>query len=284
MSLLNHAYRSYFLVFLVIMLLKGCSPKRTFKTKSFFLDGVPYPEKVLDPIIIDTTLTIKTFLDNIVIVNKFKGSTHQPYSENKCSECHNPGHMGQLKMEKQELCFSCHENYGAKHTYSHGPVSSGNCTQCHNPHSSQLKSLLRSNGQELCYTCHIENKVRSYAIHINIAEENCVNCHNPHGGSGSYFLQASACYQCHDNFEEKFTYMHGPVGAGGLCTTCHESHAAKQPNLLKTTGNQLCLECHIKSDIDENKAHVNTKKQSCTSCHNPHGSSQPMLLTKIPLE
>jgi len=267
-------------------LILACSPKINYGVKSFFLDGVPNPMEEVEVIQIDT---IGTFLQDSYstltqILKEPEFQKHLPYQERKCNDCHNPKGMGKLNTPLKELCFNCHTNFNNTYTAVHGPVASGNCTQCHDPHKSKIKGLLLNEGQDLCFNCHDQNKVVGYKIHESIEDTNCTNCHNPHGGQNKFLLQPKACYECHDNFEEKYKYMHGPVGAGGLCTTCHESHAAKQPNLLKTTGNQLCLECHIKSDIDENKAHVNTKKQSCTSCHNPHGSSQPMLLTKIPLE
>lgn len=271
-----------FLIFIVFtILIFSCAPNKVYNLKKFFFDGVPAP--IVANVEAKDTISLG-LLDSLerskIIINKPEFVIHKPYLEKKCNDCHYAGSMGKLKTPLKDLCYTCHTNFNTAYSSLHGPVASGNCTQCHNPHRSKLNSLLLEEGNQLCFKCHDKLDIDSSKIHKTIGDKSCVTCHNPHGGANKGLLQDNACYECHEKFEATYTYMHGPVGAGGLCVACHESHDSTKPSLLKLTANELCLNCHNKADIYRTQTHLTSKKQSCTHCHNPHGSNQPMLLAK----
>ena len=117
-------------------------------------------------------------------------------------------------------------------------------------------------------------KIRShqpeYLFHPPYKDRSCNNCHNL-GQSGRLILpQPDLCYECHENFSEELSWLHGPV-AGGYCTSCHNPHMAKNPKLLKRTGQLLCYFCHTKSDVLKNPTHEEIEDADCTECHDPHG-------------
>lgn len=281
-DLIKIVTKSYLKIFIFALLLVSCGPKGSYGVKSFFFDGVPNPFLVDGAVAIDSVSL--GLLDSLqlgkIAVKKPEFVIHQPYLEKKCNDCHSSNNMGKLKTPLNVLCLNCHDNFDRTYSALHGPVASGNCTQCHNPHKSKIKGLLLEEGNLLCFKCHDEPAIVSSKIHKTIGDKSCVSCHNPHGGANKGLLQDNACYECHEKFEATYTFMHGPVGAGGLCVSCHESHDSTKPSLLKLAGNELCLNCHNKADIYITQTHLTSKKQSCTHCHNPHGSNQPMLLTK----
>lgn len=284
-NLIKIVTKSYFLFFIFALLLVSCGPKGSYGVKSFFFDGVPNPLLEDGAVAIDSVSL--GLLDSValakIVVKKPAFVIHKPYLEKKCNDCHS-SRMGKLKTPLNELCLTCHDNFDSSYSEVHGPVASGNCAQCHSPHKSKLKGLLLIEGNDLCFNCHDERKIVNYQIHKAIEDKGCTNCHNPHGGATEYLLQKNACFECHTNFEEKYTNLHGPVGAGGLCATCHESHSSPKESLLKLAGNELCLNCHNQYDIYALQTHVTSKKQNCTTCHNPHGSNEHYLLTKAPVE
>jgi predicted CXXCH cytochrome family protein len=60
----------------------------------------------------------------------------------------------------------------------------------------------------------------------------------------------------------------------GQCLSCHVDHASSQPQLLRSTGNEICLPCHKGMEMTETG--LNTKhppdSQRCLDCHVPHES------------
>jgi len=260
----------------ILSILLQCSPKFNYEVKSFLFDGVPKPYNVEVTILKDSLINdIKTnnelptkSIPNVVSVNEF--NLHPPYQDRKCSTCHNSDSMGKTRLPIPQLCNECHEDYTKKHDIIHGPVSSGSCTKCHEPHKSKLKKLLVKDGQDLCFNCHNATRLIEETIHTKIGSTSCITCHNPHGGSNSLLLQSGSCYNCHDNFEKKFTFLHGPV-ASGNCSKCHGTHQKKTTYNLTISGENLCLQCHNSEEVYKIDGHEKDKKISCTKCHNPHG-------------
>ena len=76
-------------------------------------------------------------------------SNHAPYMAGHCSDCHlgSGANPGPLKMEGDELCFSCHDQL-TQHAHAFKK-----CTVCHNPHDSALRKLLAADLDE-CVNCH----------------------------------------------------------------------------------------------------------------------------------
>ena len=84
--------------------------------------------------------------------------------------------------------------------------------------------------------------------HEAYGSKTCQNCHDNTVGNDLLEPQPALCYNCHDDFTEEFTFLHGPVSSG-YCTECHHPHLSKNQMLLKKTGQELCLNCHEESDV-----------------------------------
>lgn len=107
----------------------------------------------------------------------------------------------------------------------------------------------------------------------------CSNCHDSREVGRMISGEPDLCYQCHEDFSEKYKFTHGPVG-GGFCTTCHNPHSSKNAHLLKDDNNKLCLYCHNRDELSENEMHNKGEDTQCISCHNPHGGENSLMLFK----
>lgn len=105
----------------------------------------------------------------------------------------------------------------------------------------------------------------------------CDICHQATGSNKLTDPQPILCYNCHDDFSTKYSFLHGPV-ASGYCTNCHHPHMSKNKKLLKRTGQKICLECHELNDILKNEIHSSIENTDCTDCHNPHGGEDKFLM------
>lgn len=277
----KNVYTIVFKVIVCTIIMTSCSPRSSYHIKNFFFDGVPEPVTVqeIDSIAIDTLNVITQ--DSIINVKKSLEIIHPPFQEKKCNVCHQKYKRSQSMANNKALCYTCHDPFENTYQTLHGPVDFGYCTQCHNPHKSKYEALLKQNDNRLCLGCHDQTYLLQTSIHKTLDEtQQCLNCHNPHGSNNRFLLTQSSCFECHENFNTTYSYVHGPVAAG-LCSNCHEDHNSRQPHLLVNTTNTLCLNCHNAKDLNNTSAHQKNKKETCTSCHNPHGGSDHYLLTKI---
>lgn len=115
------------------------------------------------------------------------------------------------------------------------------------------------------------------SIHPPFKENNCKACHDQYAVNFSSAPLQKICYQCHDDFGTKFTFLHGPV-ASGYCIGCHNPHNADLPKLLKRKDQDVCLYCHTIKDIKQNEVHTDIGTANCTECHNPHGGDNQYFL------
>ena len=118
-----------------------------------------------------------------------------------------------------------------------------------------------------------------FKFHQPYQNKNCSGCHDEQHFGRLVAEEPQLCYQCHDSKNEKYTYKHGPAGAG-YCGSCHRPHMAESKNLLISAGESLCFACHEKGNLLENKIHKNIRKNNCTECHNPHSSENRFMLQK----
>ena len=114
-------------------------------------------------------------------------------------------------------------------------------------------------------------------MHADIEDIDCTSCHDPHGSDNKFMLQAGLCVKCHEDFNNTYSFLHGPVAAG-YCSACHGPHLEKSENLLMASGQQLCLNCHNPGLIFKGDYHNRNNDKNCTECHNPHGGEDNHIL------
>jgi predicted CXXCH cytochrome family protein len=114
-------------------------------------------------------------------------------------------------------------------------------------------------------------------VHPPYKEKQCGVCHDQGAMGRLKNTQNVICFQCHEDFNEKYKKVHGPAGSG-YCTVCHNPHLADNKNLLIRTGQELCYYCHNSGLVLKNEVHKEIADASCTECHNPHGGDDRSML------
>jgi predicted CXXCH cytochrome family protein len=109
-----------------------------------------------------------------------------------------------------------------------------------------------------------------YFLHKPYLDHQCGKCHDT--SSMGHFIKPKTelCLDCHEKYEKKFAFVHGPV-ASGYCAECHDPHMSVNKNLLTRVNENICFSCHNKQDIMLNKKHQGMNTNDCLSCHNAHG-------------
>lgn len=115
-----------------------------------------------------------------------------------------------------------------------------------------------------------------YFYHAVYQERACGSCHDSENGYKLLEPVPDLCYECHENFSDKYSYLHAPVEAGE-CTTCHHPHFSRNDHLLVRTGQDLCFSCHASEDILGSETHSEIGETVCTECHNAHGGEDETL-------
>lgn len=176
-----------------------------------------------------------------------------------CEDCHTIGkEQAPLLEPGGKLCLRCHEDVtkvAGQEPVVHPPAGEGDCFACHRPHGAAIRQLSAAGRLALCLDCHKDQNL---------------------GPSGA-----------------KWATPHAPV-AKGMCTDCHDPHAAASRSLLARPGNQICLGCHeephalhrfVKDDwplannvkIPEGFPISRAGEFGCGGCHLPHGSDNKRL-------
>ncbi|WP_289053996.1 cytochrome c3 family protein [Carboxylicivirga marina] len=109
--------------------------------------------------------------------------------------------------------------------------------------------------------------------HAPYDAKECNMCHIPNSMGKLIMEQPNLCYQCHENYNDRYKYIHGPVAAG-YCNSCHDPHQSRLNNLNTRDGQDLCMYCHIEKDVFGNENHSDIVDFHCTECHNPHGGEE----------
>jgi predicted CXXCH cytochrome family protein len=229
----------------------------------------------------------KTFLFIAIVlcaIRLYAGEHPVPLEKNvdaaKCLECHDDKAKGahvhsaiatgcttchEVKVEKdtttveliapkEDLCITCHEK-SAKSTL-HGPYEKGGCVSCHDPHVSQFDKQLRADGNKLCLECHQSRpwsgKFTPFQTPYELTEAQ-------YNEIPKIDLDPTL-KMGHPMGRHKVDDLPDPLHAGARigCLTCHESHAADQTKLVRTTeykGKKMdvCDACHMAND-DSNMA------------------------------
>ncbi len=113
--------------------------------------------------------------------------------------------------------------------------------------------------------------------HLPYQEKQCDACHNQASMGKFTEPQPALCYQCHEDFGDRYKVLHGPVAAG-YCTLCHSPHFAKDSTLLIRSGQDLCFYCHRPGETFDTEIHDGIEDTDCTECHNPHGGESRELM------
>ncbi len=179
---------------LCIVSITGCEPVTRHKAMTLLFDGVPSlpPPEDLCKEYVDKMNAEKENSGKQLLAGNADSklvSSHQPYNEKRCDDCHNKEKQDGLVVPKKELCFVCHDDL-VNGTFVHGPVAVGDCLVCHLPHSANFPSLLKVDKSQICLTCHREKRL-SVNLHDRAAVKNlqCPDCHDPHSGDARYFLK-----------------------------------------------------------------------------------------------
>lgn len=122
-------------------------------------------------------------------------------------------------------------------------------------------------------------KESTIIFHEPYKNKNCTNCHAENSMGDIKETQPGLCYNCHNNFDQIYSNLHGPI-QNGYCTVCHHPHKAKNKNLLVSKGQNICFTCHDITAVNENNIHVNIEDLNCINCHNPHGGENKYNLKK----
>ncbi|MBM4107556.1 MAG: hypothetical protein FJ255_01880 [Phycisphaerae bacterium] len=238
-----------------------------------------------------------------------KSTTHAPFKEGKCHECHDPHGAERPRMlvadPNRDLCTKCHQEDFTGLGFVHGPVAVGACIICHEAHTSSQPRLLNQEPRAMCLSCHgeVAERASGPGMHRHVAiDEGCTRCHDPHASKHKYQLRDQApglCLSCHsgmiDHSSEGSRLVHGALTAESGCTACHEPHASTLPSLQRSTQPGMCLGCHdrtIKASdgttltnmaalLDENPYHHGPIREGvCTACHESHRSDHFRLLVQ----
>jgi predicted CXXCH cytochrome family protein len=157
------------------------SSDRLYKILSFFIDGLPQPQKEKNA----STESNAESTGSKGAVATYRD--HGPYAANLCDACHIQSGSNELIMPIEQLCQSCHV-LNLKKKYVHGPVVAGGCRVCHDPHGSPYPYLLVSESKDFCYHCHSQLDIEKREVHKK-ATEACTFCHDAHASDNKYLLR-----------------------------------------------------------------------------------------------
>jgi predicted CXXCH cytochrome family protein len=118
-------------------------------------------------------------------------STHQPYKEKKCDQCHILTESNRVRDDIEQACRSCHQELIDKQPASaHEAVRQGKCVSCHHPHESPRPHLVRVTAEQMCYTCHKPADLQTPG-HPPVTRADCLMCHNGHESEREHLLRPS---------------------------------------------------------------------------------------------
>jgi predicted CXXCH cytochrome family protein len=185
--------RTIFSMAVLVGILCGCDPVTRYQISSTIFDGVPrmppaeeycreYHENAL---LKERETEKKKQLDQL----KTEASSHPPYVEKRCDDCHDKTTSSGFITPLKDLCAACHTDF-LKGSRLHGPAAVGACQKCHEPHSSPNVKLLTRPKAEICGGCHTEQRIAK-GLHDNARDKGifCTECHDPHAANNNYLLK-----------------------------------------------------------------------------------------------
>lgn len=238
---------------------------------------------------------------------------HRPVADGDCVSCHDPhvsNQAGLLKNTMEKVCLGCHVGFYEIPVLSaaapapdaasnrldeatsrlHGDSAIATATGPATPATRQIPvSLNESSTNSLDWRTFLRRKNTSVPATVsartnrngnaalgstgaNSAPEVTRSVGKPSQKTADATPSASAAGK-----RVMAKYKHAPVEAGE-CTSCHDPHKSGNASLLKKPLEQICFECHDKSDIENNAKHPAQRTDLCTKCHDPHRADNPALL------
>jgi predicted CXXCH cytochrome family protein len=157
---------------------------------TFFFDGVPplYPEEP-EPMPAEPLDGQGRELAQLRPAASER-SVHGPVAKKECGACHATDFSNRLKVEKQELCWMCHDREDFGGEVVHGPVAAGYCGGCHDAHRSDHRFLLMRAPAEICEYCHDELNFEVLPDHRVEQGDDCQSCHDAHAAGRRYMLKS----------------------------------------------------------------------------------------------
>lgn len=147
---------------------------------------------------------------------RLEPSSHKPYSDGSCHECHlipkgvnfgmfrskkstparfekGGGIPAVLSTPRQTLCVRCHDYLSGDFAdmeglWLHTPTVDGDCYLCHDPHVADYPKLLLRKPLEVCLDCHAVHDIKDTPEPIR--PEDCLACHNAHLGIDRLMLKS----------------------------------------------------------------------------------------------
>lgn len=150
-----------------------------------------------------------------------------------------------------------------------------------------------------CIKCHQDLFLKPNK-HDSKTNKVCEDCHlispleHPKEKVGLLKKMPELCFSCHEATKDLVSnsgFVHKPVSDEKSCSNCHSSHSSDQNKLLVSNRKDLCISCHNKPIVTDNKTLSNFEKlrnatkvlhppfEDCEKiCHNPHASNDSRLL------
>lgn len=182
------------LIAFCLTLAGGCSPAGRHAALTTIFDGVPahLPEDQLCRNYVEALEAKRSESQEqqlAKVETSANQSRHEPYTEKRCSDCHDKEKQDGLVKPKLQLCFECHPDI-VSGTYQHGPAAVGDCLSCHMPHTANFAPLLKLDRSGICSSCHQEKRL-AVVLHDSAAKKGlaCPDCHDPHGGNALFFIK-----------------------------------------------------------------------------------------------
>jgi DmsE family decaheme c-type cytochrome len=173
--------------------------------------------------------------------------------------------------------------------------------------ASKRAPQLSLKGAESCLFCHSDEKIQAVqdgphrsAPDSRMGTQGCESCHGPgsfhvsraHGGAGFPPLiefgrrssaapreaQLEACLHCHREKvgdSEAIVFLGSPHDITRInCSTCHESHTARDPILIDMQAeDRNCNRCHRRIRAEHKRFEergIDFDSLACSACHDVH--------------
>ncbi len=192
---------------------------------------------------------------------------HTVFLIKKCEDCHDPIVAKKkitIKIEGEDLCFSCHKREESKYSYIENDIhvkdAKNPCNICHDYHASGKKNLTK-NELMLCIKCHEKTEKRTALMEralrtikcTPVKDRKCFECHIPTHSDLPLNYRADGvemCARCHEA-QHKITHPLGTDvidprdGQPVTCISCHSMHSSRADFMLTFDRNRaLCIQCH----------------------------------------